>query len=107
MPTITFQNPDGSRHTFDIMEGVSVMQAAVAGGIDGIIGECGGNAMCATCHVYVEEEKAASLPPMSADEDALLDGTACDRKLNSRLACQLHVTADLGGLMVELPERQI
>ena len=66
----------------------------------------------------MEEGVEAVLPPMlsfflqsfvnaEANEDALLDGTASDRKPNSRLSCQILVTEALGGLVVELPERQI
>src|SRR5258708_19376243 len=98
MPNINFLNADGSRQTFDIAEGVSVMQGAVANGVGGIVGECGGNAMCATCHVYVDVSQVASFPPMSADEDALLDGTASDRKPNTRLSAQIPVPVPDGGL---------
>src|SRR3979490_2854079 len=107
MPNITFLNPDGSRQTFDIAEGVSVMQGAVANSVGGIVGECGGNAMCATCHVYVDGSQVASFRPMSANEDALLDGTASDRKRSSPLARQILVAEAGGGMVVELPERQI
>jgi 2Fe-2S ferredoxin len=44
---------------------------------------------------------------MSADEDALLDGAASERRSNSRLSCQLVVTPDFDGLVVSLPERQV
>jgi ferredoxin, 2Fe-2S len=107
MPRITYVNPNCSRQTFDVTEGLSVMQGAVTHGVSGILGECGGNAMCATCHVYIDPPQAEMLPSMSADEEALLDGAASERKPNSRLSCQLTVTAALDGLVVELPERQI
>jgi ferredoxin, 2Fe-2S len=107
MPSITYVHPDGERQTFNVAEDVSVMQGAVTNGVEGIVGECGGNAMCATCHVYVDSSQTELLPPMEADEDALLDGTASDRRPNSRLSCQLTVTPALDGLVVELPDRQI
>ena len=44
---------------------------------------------------------------MSADEDALLEGTAAERRANSRLSCQIIVTAELDGLVVRLPDRQV
>ena len=107
MPKIAFIHHDGAREELDIDEGTSVMQGATAQGIEGIVAECGGNCMCATCHVYVEPSQLALLPAMSEDEDALLDGTASDREPNSRLSCQITVTEALDGLVVNLPERQV
>lgn len=107
MPNIIFVHPDGAREELEIAEGTSVMQGATAQGIDGIVAECGGNCMCATCHVYVEPSRLATLPAMSEEEDALLDGTASDRQPNSRLSCQLEVTQAMDGLTLTLPERQV
>ncbi len=107
MPKITYVHPDGAREELEVAEGTSVMQAATAQGIEGIVAECGGNCMCATCHVYVEPSQLALLPAVSEDEDALLDGTASDRQPNSRLSCQIEATAALDGLVVNLPERQV
>lgn len=107
MPRITYVHPDGAREELEVSEGTSVMQAATARGIDGIVAECGGNCMCATCHVHVEPSQLALLPPMSDAEDALLDGTASERRPNSRLSCQIEVTPALDGLVVNLPERQV
>jgi 2Fe-2S ferredoxin len=83
------------------------MQVATGNGIDGIVAECGGNAICATCHVYVDESWLARLPAMSEDEDELLSGVAAERHRNSRLSCQIKVKAELDGLIVRLPDRQI
>ncbi len=107
MPKITFVHPDGAREELEVAEGTSVMQAATSQGIEGIVAECGGNCMCATCHVYVEPSQLALLPAMTEEEDALLDGTASDRGPNSRLGCQIPVTRALDGLVVNLPERQV
>ena len=107
MPKITYVHPDGASDELEVAEGTSVMQAATSQGIEGIVAECGGNCMCATCHVYVEPSQLALLPAMSEEEDALLDGTASERKPNSRLSCQLSVTPAMEGLVVNLPERQV
>ena len=106
MPHVTYIATDGKATTLDIALGTSVMQAAVFNGIDGIVAECGGSCMCATCHVYVREDMLALTPPMEADEDAMLEGTASERKPNSRLSCQLVVTPEMEGLVVHLPETQ-
>jgi 2Fe-2S ferredoxin len=107
MPSITLVHPDGRQERLEVHCGSTVMQAVVAAGIDGIVGECGGAAMCATCHVYSLEEQANKLPPIDAVEDTLLDSTACERKAGSRLSCQLRVTEDFEGLVLHLPERQL
>ena len=106
MPSITFIHPDGRRQQVDARDGESAMQAATRNDISGILAECGGNAMCATCHVYVEEDWLVRLPAMGGGEDALLDGAAAERHPNSRLSCQIELTADLDGLVLNLPDRQ-
>ena len=107
MPTITFIHPNGQQERVDASNGESAMLAATRHGLDGIVAECGGNAMCATCHVYVDEAWLARLPSLGDEEDALLDGTAAERLANSRLSCQLKFTSELDGLVLRLPGRQI
>lgn len=107
MPRVTYIDTAGKKTTLDIDVGTSVMQAAVLHGIDGIVAECGGSCMCATCHVYVREDQLAKTPPMQPDEDAMLEGTASERRPNSRLSCQLVVSPEMDGLIVDLPETQI
>jgi 2Fe-2S ferredoxin len=82
------------------------MQAALTHNIDGIVGECGGSAMCATCHVYVDESFLDKLELMSEVEDELLESTASPRLPNSRLGCQISLVDALDGLVVKVPERQ-
>jgi 2Fe-2S ferredoxin len=103
---VVFEQADGARVALSVPEGSTVMQAAVGNGVDGIVGECGGSAMCATCHVYVVDGPVASLAPVSAVEDAMLDSTVCERLPASRLGCQVVLTAAQAGLVLRLPERQ-
>jgi 2Fe-2S ferredoxin len=107
MLSITFIHPDGSQQQVEASAGESAMQAATRQDISGILAECGGNAMCATCHVYVDEDWLGRLPAMGGDEDALLDGAAAERQANSRLSCQIKFAADLDGLVLSLPDRQL
>jgi ferredoxin, 2Fe-2S len=107
MPAISFIHPDGREERVEAAEGESAMQAATRHGIDGIVAECGGNAMCATCHVYVDESWTGRLPAIGDDEDALLDGAAAERLANSRLSCQINMAGELDGLVLRLPDRQI
>ena len=106
MPDITFIHPDGSEQGFEAPEGVSVMQAATGAGVRGIVAECGGSAMCATCHVYVDPGWADRLPAPLSNELEMLECTAAERQPTSRLACQIRITAALQGLVVRVPERQ-
>ena len=66
---------------------------------EGTIGICGGMAMCASCQCYVESEH--ELPEMQDDEEAMLS-EAFYVKDNSRLGCQIQITAEMDGLVVEL-----
>ncbi len=106
MPDITFIHPDGSEQGLEAPEGVSLMQVASGAGIRGIVAECGGSAMCATCHVYVDPAWVDRLPAPLSNELEMLECTACERLPNSRLSCQIRITAALHGLVVRLPERQ-
>lgn len=107
MPNVTFIDAASRTRILEAAPGASAMQAAMAAGLDGIVAECGGNAMCATCHVYVDEAWLGKLPSMGEDEDALLDGAASERRENSRLSCQLTLTPELDGLVLHLPDRQV
>jgi 2Fe-2S ferredoxin len=106
MTSICFVAASGERTVIDATPGTTVMQAAVANGVDGIVGECGGSAMCATCHVYVEPPAGIRLPELSSEEYSMLDSTVSERRSNSRLSCQLTVSPELEGLVLLLPERQ-
>lgn len=107
MPSVTYVHPDGSRTDHEVRSGDSVMQVAISQGEDGIVAECGGQLMCATCHVYVDPGFAGRFPDPTEDEDELLTCTAAERRPTSRLSCQLVVTDALDGLVVEVPPVQI
>ncbi|CAN7223000.1 2Fe-2S iron-sulfur cluster-binding protein [Pseudorhodoferax sp. LjRoot39] len=107
MPTIHYILKDGSTRSVEAKPGASVMETAIRHNIRGIDAECGGSCSCATCHVYVADDFLAKLPAPDAMEDELLDGTASERAPNSRLSCQITVTAELDGLTVRVPETQV
>ncbi|MFD9905087.1 2Fe-2S iron-sulfur cluster-binding protein [Streptomyces sp. NPDC059063] len=106
MPKITYVAVDETARTIDVPVGTSVMRGAVFNDVDGIVAQCGGNAQCATCHVYVDETSLDQLEPAHPDEDHMLGFAACPRRPTSRLSCQLTVTDAMDGLIVHLPERQ-
>jgi 2Fe-2S ferredoxin len=107
MPKAIFISSDGSKSEVDVAVGTSLMQAAGANCIGGIVGDCGGNMSCATCHVFVDDAFMESLPPVSTSEDQMLDYTAAGRQHNSRLSCQLVMTNALGGLTVRIADPQL
>jgi 2Fe-2S ferredoxin len=106
MPIVHITEPSGQRIQLEVKIGTPIMRAAVDAGTAGIIGECGGAAMCGTCHVLVDEDWLDRLPLMRQNEDDMLECTAVPRQPNSRLSCQLSMTEKLEGLELTLPERQ-
>ena len=101
---ITIIDREGVSHTIaaptdmamSLMEIVRAYELAE----EGTIGICGGMAMCASCQCYVLSENVP-LPEMLPDEEAMLS-EAFNVKPNSRLGCQIPITQELEGLIVEL-----
>jgi 2Fe-2S ferredoxin len=106
LPKITYILPKGTARVIEVPLGKSVMQAAIDNRIEGILGECGGNCMCATCHVYVHPDFLSRIPAASNSEKAMLEITAAERRANSRLSCQIKAQENLDGLAIEIPARQ-
>lgn len=101
MPKLVVVNRDGSEKTVDGAVGLSVMEVIRENGFDELLALCGGCCSCATCHVHVDAEWADKLPPMSEDENDLLDSSD-HRDDRSRLSCQLPFTDELDGLRVTI-----
>ena len=106
MPKITYIEHGGKTHTIEVANGLSVMEGAVQNNIPGIDADCGGSMACATCHVYVKEEWFNKLPKKEDGEEDMLD-MAFEPKKNSRLSCQLMISDQIDGLVVNLPEKQV
>ena len=106
MPKIIYRQLDGGATELEVDDGYSVMEGAINAGLDGIVAECGGACACATCHAYVDEAWLDKLPAMDDMEDAMLDA-AYERRDNSRLTCQLEVSAELDGLVVTIAENEL
>ena len=105
MAKITYIEHNGTNHTVDVQNGLTVMEGAVQNNIPGIDADCGGGMACATCHVYVKEDWFDKINEKSEGEDDMLD-QAYEPKKNSRLSCQIIVSDDLDGLVVDMPEKQ-
>ena len=107
MPKVTYIDFDGNEFEIDLPVGHSLVEGAVQHDIEGIVAECGGSCMCATCHCYVDESFADKLPEITEEEDEMLEETVSERKSNSRLGCQIRMTPELEGMKVNLPEEQV
>lgn len=105
MPKITFVAHDGTQRTVEAEAGFSAMNAAVNNGVAGIQGDCGGSCSCCTCHVFVPDAWRAVVGPPGAGEADLLS-VRDDVAENSRLACQIALTAALDGLVLHMPAEQ-
>lgn len=103
MPTLNVTLRDGEGKTLEGESGLSVMEVLREGGVDEILALCGGCCSCATCHVHIDPADFAKLPPMSEDENDLLDSSA-DRSEYSRLSCQIVFEPELDGLRVRVAE---
>jgi len=105
MAKITYIEHSGKLHTIEVQNGLTVMEGAVQNNIPGIDADCGGSMACATCHVYVKEEWFNKLPKKEDGEEDMLD-MAYEPNKFSRLSCQLTVSDNLEGLVVNLPAKQ-
>ena len=106
MSKITYNTHENKIHTVDVQNGLTVMEGAVQNDIPGIDADCGGGMACATCHVYVNEEWSDKLPAKEDGEEDMLD-MAYEPNKFSRLSCQIVVSDELDGLVVNIPEKQV
>ena len=101
MPKVTFVNTDGIEKTFDVPNGISLLEVAHKNGIS-LEGACEGSLACSTCHVIVAPEWFSKLKAASEDEEDMLD-LAFGLTHTSRLGCQIMMSDALDGIKVSLP----
>ncbi len=101
MPYMTFVHKDGTKSRVNAPIGLSVMEIAHLHEIE-IEGACDGSLACSTCHVILDVEMYKALDPPSEDEEDMLD-LALGLTSTSRLGCQIIMTEELDGLVVNLP----
>ena len=105
MSKITYIESSGTSHTVDVKNGLTVLEGAIQNDIPGIDADCGGGMSCATCHVYVKENWFDKMPKKEDGEDDMLD-MAFEPNKFSRLSCQIIVSDELEGLVVNVPAKQ-
>jgi 2Fe-2S ferredoxin len=106
MPNVEFVLPGGERRVVSADEGSTVMQTALSNLISGIVGECGGELSCATCHVFLDETWMPIVGGRGPEETDMLEVTAVEPTEFSRLSCQIRCTAETDGIVVHIPEKQ-
>lgn len=105
MVKLKYIEHDGTAHSVEIEEGMSLMEGATLNMVPGVDGMCGGICSCATCHCYLPEAGMAASAPASAGEESMLEFVE-QRRPNSRLGCQVRVTSKFDGLEIRLPKAQ-
>ena len=105
MIKLNYIEHDGTRHSVEVEAGMNLMEGATLNMVPGVEGMCGGICSCATCHCYVPENLVDRIPPAGLGEQAMLEAVA-ERRPNSRLGCQIRVTAELDGAEIRLPRSQ-
>ena len=101
--TVYITDRNGEKHevqaptdmNLNLMEVIRMYELAE----EGTIGICGGMALCASCQCYVLNDVLKT--ERTVDEEAMLS-EAYHVKENSRLGCQINITADIDGLEIEL-----
>ena len=79
------------------------MEGAFNHQLAGMLAECGGAAACGTCHSYIDADWLDKLPVTEDLEEAMLCAVP-RRRSNSRLACQIRVTAELEGIILRIAD---
>jgi 2Fe-2S ferredoxin len=101
MTNINFKLRNGETKEIDAEDGLTLMEVARDNDL-GIEGTCGGSISCCTCHVVIEKDWFVKVGPANPDEEDMLD-LAVDLQPTSRLGCQIEVTPELDGLIVNIP----
>ena len=105
MPLVNYIDSAGQRHEIEVETGFTLMEGAFNQQIPGMVAECGGAAACGTCHAYIKAQWQALLPPVEDLEDSMLYMVE-DRRENSRLTCQIHMTDELDGIELKIADNE-
>ncbi|KUF99273.1 hypothetical protein AM588_10008499 [Phytophthora nicotianae] len=100
--TFTFVDGEGEHTTVTAEEGEKLLDVAQDNDLE-LEGACGGELACSTCHLVFEKRIFDNLPEVSEEEEDMLD-LAWGLTDTSRLGCQIHVTKDMEGMTVRIPD---
>jgi len=96
MGIIKVKDREGEVHELKAEIGSTIMEIIRDAGLD-IEAACGGCCACATCHVYITNDKIEKLNAIDDDEESMLD-QAFNVEKNSRLGCQIEYTDVMDGM---------
>jgi 2Fe-2S ferredoxin len=98
---------EGNKVSIEAEEGTTIRQAIMDKLTPGNFGLCGGNNICATCHVYVDEKDMQKLKPAEEDETETMETNDIDQTKFSRLSCQIELNKEVKDITVtmERPRR--
>ena len=100
MPNLIATDRENVEHTIEAREGLSLMEILKDSGLE-IEAICGGQCVCSTCHIYVEEKRLHQLGKPSEEERIMVEDTGHYRN-NSRLSCQIIWNEGLDGIRLAL-----
>lgn len=100
MGIIKVKDREGKIHDLKADVGSTIMEIIRDAGLD-IEAACGGCCACATCHIYITNNKIDKLNKIDDDEESMLDQSFNVEK-NSRLGCQIEYNNEMDGMEMEL-----
>ncbi len=103
MPKIIFIEENGHKVVVDVDadDDLNLMEVATQNHVAGIEGSCGGVCSCATCHVWVAPDWLERVGAPSEIERDMLEFEPNSNE-RSRLCCQIEMTDDLSGIVLEV-----
>ena len=105
MPKVIYIDVDGERSEYELDNGLSIMEGAIANSVAGILAICGGSCACSTCHSYIDDAWIEMVGPPNEIEESTLE-LATDRRAGSRLTCQIVMRDELDGLIVHVADNE-
>ena len=100
MGVVIATDRDGAEHRIEAAPGTTLMEVLRDAGLP-VEAICGGQCICSTCHVYVDDDWAGRLPPRAEIEQVMVEDSGHFQD-NSRLACQVDYTEAMDGIRVTL-----
>lgn len=98
--TVTVIDREGAEHKLEAPTDMNMNMMELCKSYElPVKGTCGGMAMCASCQMYILNDKVTL--ERNHDEQLMLD-EAWHVEDNSRLGCQIHLSNEMDGLLVKL-----